>query len=208
VRPGCCSSRRASSSEGDRRNAPAGAARPPSGGHDSPWRRSAAEGVGPGATDRERSIGTSPVSSPSPIPKCSRALANALFARVAGFFIFLLAFGLRREHAALWWYGLALGASGIGALIGLTLVPRLRQRLSEQQLLLGAIWLVSLAALIAAAWHTLLAQVFLALIIGISGALGQPSFDALTQRYVAPAAQGRAFARLPRANSWSGWWGR
>jgi cobalamin synthase len=36
----------------------------------------------------------------------------------------------------------------------------------------------------------------LALIIGISGALGQPSFDALTQRYVAPAAQGRAFARF------------
>jgi len=170
VRPGCCSSRRASSSEGDRRHAPAGAARPPSGGHDSPWRRSAAEGVGPagdgsGTVDRDLAR-LQPIAHPEVLFGLS---ANALLRGVAGFFIFLLAFGLRREHAALWWYGLALGASGIGALIGLTLVPRLRQRLSEQQLLLGAIWLVSLAALIAAAWHTLLAQVFLALIIGISG---------------------------------------
>ncbi len=157
-----------------------------------PPKVSARRGDGSGTVDRDLAR-LQPIAHPEVLFGLS---ANALLRGVAGFFIFLLAFGLRREHAALWWYGLALGASGIGALIGLTLVPRLRQRLSEQQLLLGAIWLVSLAALIAAAWHTLLAQVFLALIIGISGALGQPSFDALTQRYVAPAAQGRAFARF------------
>ena len=38
----------------------------------------------------------------------------SLIRGLAGFLVFLLAFGLRREHAALWWYGLALGLSGVG----------------------------------------------------------------------------------------------
>jgi len=32
--------------------------------------------------------------------------------------------------------------------------------------------------------------------VGVVGAIGQPSFDAMTQRYVPVAAQGRAFARF------------
>jgi len=115
---------------------------------------------------------------------------------LAGFLVFLLAFGLRREHAALWWYGLALGASGIGAMIGLTQVGRLRRALSEQQILLGSIWLISLAAAGAAAWRTLLAQVVLAFFVGVAGSFAQPSFDAMTQRFVPVPLQGRAFARF------------
>ena len=45
-------------------------------------------------------------------------------------------------------------------------------------------------------WGTLLAQVVLAFVVGLAGALAQPSFDAMTQRYIPPAAQGRAFARF------------
>ena len=120
----------------------------------------------------------------------------SLIRGLAGFLVFLLAFGLRREHAALSWYGLALGASGIGALLGLTVVGRLRQRLVEQQILLGAIWLIAVTALGAAFWGALPAQVGLAFVVGVAGALAQPSFDAMAQRYVPPAAQGRAFARF------------
>ena len=36
----------------------------------------------------------------------------------------------------------------------------------------------------------------LAFIIGLAGACAQPSFDAMTQRYIPPASQGRAFARF------------
>jgi hypothetical protein len=36
----------------------------------------------------------------------------------------------------------------------------------------------------------------LAFMVGMAGALAQPSFDAMTQRYIPPAAQGRAFARF------------
>ena len=42
----------------------------------------------------------------------------------------------------------------------------------------------------------LVVQVLLAGWIGLSGAIAQPSFDAITQRNVAPGAQGRTFARF------------
>jgi len=110
--------------------------------------------------------------------------------------VFLVAFGLRREHAALWWYGLVLGASGVGSLVGLLIMARLRQWLSEQQILLGAVWLIAVGAIAAALWGTIVAQAMLALFVGFAGSLAQPSFDAIAQRFVPLAAQGRAFARF------------
>ncbi len=115
---------------------------------------------------------------------------------LAGFLVFLFAFGLRREHASLAWYGLALGASGAGSLIGLAMVPRLRRHLAEQQILLVAIWLIALGAALAAVWRVLPAQVLLALVVGVASSLAQPSFDALAQSLVPVPAQGRAFARF------------
>ena len=45
-------------------------------------------------------------------------------------------------------------------------------------------------------WGTLFAQVVLAFMVGLCGAVAQPSFDAMTQRYIPLSAQGRAFARF------------
>ena len=123
--------------------------------------------------------------------------ANSILRGIAGFLVFLLAFGLRREHAALWWYGLALGGSGVGALVGLSLVPRLRNRMREPQMLLLSLALVGVAAAAAAyVGGGLPVQILLAIVIGIAGSISQPSFDAMTQRLVPVAAQGRAFARF------------
>ena len=122
--------------------------------------------------------------------------ANSLLRGIAGFLVFLLAFGLRRSHAPLWWYGLALGASGIGALIGLSLVPRLRRIMGEPSMLLSCLLAICIGAIGAANLGGLGVQMVLALLVGVAGAVGQPSFDALTQQYVPAAAQGRAFAKF------------
>ena len=122
--------------------------------------------------------------------------ANSLLRGIAGFLVFLLAFGLRRSHAPLYWYGLALGASGIGALIGLSLVPRLRRAMKEPSMLTVALIGVALGGVAAAYVGSLGAQIVFSMLVGIAGAIGQPSFDAMTQRYVPRHAQGRAFARF------------
>jgi len=116
---------------------------------------------------------------------------------LTGFMTFMLAFGLRRiPGVGLWWYGLVLAGSGAGAIVGLVLVGRLRRRLTEQQMLLGALWLIAVTAAGCAVWGTLFAQVVLAFMVGLCGAVAQPSFDAMTQRYIPFAVQGRAFARF------------
>lgn len=122
--------------------------------------------------------------------------ASATVRLTSGFLTFLIAFGLRREHAALWWYGVAFAASGAGALLGLYLVRRLRSHFSEQVLLAAALVLVVLGAATAGVIGTVAAQAFLAFVAGVVGAIAQPSFDALTQRRIPQRAQGRVFARF------------
>jgi len=122
--------------------------------------------------------------------------AMSIIRGVQGFQIFLLAFGLRRLKVGLYIYGLALSASGAGAIVGLVVLGRLRKRMSEQQLLLSSLCLIAASSAGVAVWGTLVAQVLLAFMVGMAGALAQPSFDAMTQRFIPQAAQGRAFARF------------
>ena len=112
-----------------------------------------------------------------------------------GFLTFLLAFDLRRAHATLW-YGPTLGLSIAGAVVGVLVVPRARRLFSEQQVLTLCIWLVAVTAVLTAVVGGVVIQTLLAFVIGFSGGAGKPAFDALVQRYVPTAAQGRAFARF------------
>ncbi len=122
--------------------------------------------------------------------------AASIMRFAAGFATFLLAFGLRRESAGLGWYAFALGLSGIGSLGGLAFVTRMRNVLKESTLLTIALFATGAGAAFASLHPVLIVQVILAGWIGVSGAVAQPSFDAITQRNVAPGAQGRTFARF------------
>jgi hypothetical protein len=115
---------------------------------------------------------------------------------LAGFLTFLIAFGLRREGAATWWFGLVLGALTAGALIGVLLVSRIRRMLSEQQMVSGVLWLVAAFAGLGAAFPSRVFEAVVALVVGMAGAIAKPSFDALVQRHVRESDQGRAFARF------------
>ena len=113
-----------------------------------------------------------------------------------GFLTFLLAFALRRDHAATWWYGLIIVGSGLGAILGSLTVPYLRRMLHEAHILLLALCSVAVLGVISAVFDARIAQVLLAAVVGFSAAVGKPSFDAIVQKGVPPAAQGRAFGRF------------
>ena len=113
-----------------------------------------------------------------------------------GFLTFLFAFGLRREGAATWWFGLLIGALTVGAVIGVLLVGRIRRVLSEQQMLMASLWLVAAAGLLGWVFPRQGLQALVAMAVGAAGAMAKPSFDALVQRHVRESDQGRAFARF------------
>lgn len=122
--------------------------------------------------------------------------AAALMRFAVGFATFLLAFGLRRASAGLGWYAVALGLSGVGSLGGLAFVTRARHVLKESSLLTVALLATGLGAVAASTHPVIWVQTLLAGWLGVTAAIAQPSFDAITQRYVAPGAQGRTFARF------------
>ncbi len=122
--------------------------------------------------------------------------AAALMRFAVGFATFLLAFGLRRQHAGLGYFAFALVLSGLGALLGLALVTRVRSALTETTLLTMALLGTGVGSALASLRPTLVAQIVLAGWLGLCAAVAQPTFDAITQRHVAPGAQGRTFARF------------
>ena len=122
--------------------------------------------------------------------------AAALMRFTVGFATFLLAFGLRRENAGLGYFAVALTLSAFGALIGLALVTRVRNVVPESTLLALALLATGGGAALASFHPTLIAQVILAGWLGLCAAVAQPTFDSITQRHVAPGAQGRTFARF------------
>jgi hypothetical protein len=115
---------------------------------------------------------------------------------LVGFVTFLIAFGLRRQGAATWWFGFLLGALTAGALVGVLLVSRARRFLSEQQMLVAALWSVAVVAGLGALFPARVMLALVAFTVGLAGAMAKPSFDALVQRHVRESDQGRAFARF------------
>jgi hypothetical protein len=130
-------------------------------------------------------------------PEVTLALsAMSVLKGVLGFLTFFVAFELDRAGAAKWWYGFVLGSTMAGAIVGVLVVPRLRRVMSEPQMLAAALWLVAVSGVLSAVIGGRTVQAFLAFAIGVAGASAKPAFDALVQRHVPPASQGRAFARF------------
>ena len=122
--------------------------------------------------------------------------AMSILKGLVGFITFLLAFALKSSKHTAPWYGFMLVATMAGTILGVLLVPRIRRVLSEAQLIAVAIWSVAIAGALAAFVGGIIIQALVALVIGMAGSAAKPAFDALVQRYVPVAAQGRAFARF------------
>jgi MFS family permease len=127
------------------------------------------------------------------------AVAIAGLRAVTGFVTFLLVFTFRRDSAALVWYGLALGASQVGNVLGALLAPSLRERFREEWIVTAASAVVGTATLLAGVvtWgrHWSIA-VLLAAGTGLAAGSAKLAFDSMVQRDVPVRQRSRSFARF------------
>jgi MFS family permease len=127
------------------------------------------------------------------------ALATAGLRASTGFVLFLLVFTFRRGSAALIWYGLALGASQVGNVIGALLAPRLRRLGREEWMLTASSVVVGAGALGAGLVHwgrEWLVAVALAAGVGLAASSGKLAFDSMVQRDVPSRVRAKSFARF------------
>jgi len=113
-----------------------------------------------------------------------------------GFLTFLLAFAFRRAHAPSWWFGVAIGASLAGTLVGALVAPRVRRLVSEERMLTASLVFVAVAAAVGARFGNRAAASALAGVVGLAASAAKLAFDSMVQRDAPAAAQGRAFARF------------
>jgi hypothetical protein len=125
------------------------------------------------------------------------ASAMGLMRGIVGFLAFLLAFHLRAEGAPPWQFGVVLGTSGVGSLLGSLVAPALRRSgMAEERMLQLVLLVTSGAAILAAIAGGLAAASGLALALAISAACGKLAFDSVVQRDAPDANRGRSFARF------------
>ncbi len=112
-----------------------------------------------------------------------------------GFFIFTLAFALRRSSEPALIYGLAAAAYGIGAFLGHTAATVLRRWLSEEQLIGLSLALPAVFTAIGILGASVPLLIVISGLVGLSTTLGRNAFDGLLQRRAPEALLGRAGAR-------------
>ncbi len=115
---------------------------------------------------------------------------------MTGFTLFLIAFWLRTDDAAPWWFGFMFIASGVGQLLGAVSAPWLRRRIREEVLLASTLLLSAAVSFYVVTAPDRFSVLVLAMVIGFMSALGKLCFDAIVQRDEVPADRGRTFARF------------
>jgi hypothetical protein len=99
-------------------------------------------------------------------------------------------------HHPAWHFGIVLGCSVAGSLLGAVVAPRLRKAISEERILTGALVATVGAALAAALRGGLLGAAALVIVVGVAASAGKLAFDSLVQRDAPDANRGRSFARF------------
>ena len=112
-----------------------------------------------------------------------------------GFFIFTLAFTLRRSSEPALVYGLAAGAYGIGAFLGHTAATVLRRWFREEQLIGLSLALPGAFTAVGILGASIPLLIVTSGLVGLSTTLGRNAFDGLLQRRAPEALLGRAGAR-------------
>lgn len=113
-----------------------------------------------------------------------------------GFLFFEMLFYVRRTGASIGWVGAGLAAASVATMLGNAVGPRLRRRVREELMLIGALGLAAVAGISTALAPGLLTSVVLMATVNGSAAVGKLAFDSIVQRDAPEANQGQAFAQF------------
>ena len=116
---------------------------------------------------------------------------------IVGFLTFVVAFYIRNAGSSELWFAVVLAASGLGALLGAALTPRLRRAWREETILIAVLLLVMVTGIAAATFGSKLASATAAaLVVGLGASGGKLAFDSIVQRDAPDANRGRSFAKF------------
>ncbi|MDQ3470557.1 MAG: MFS transporter [Actinomycetota bacterium] len=124
------------------------------------------------------------------------AWAFTVVRAAVGFFVFGLAFALRRGSEPAWMYGAAVVAYGVGTFGGNTVAPLLRRRYREDTLISGSLVALAMAAGFGALGPSRTLVLLTSLVLGAVASVGRQCFDSLVQTRAPQASRGRSFARF------------
>ncbi len=113
-----------------------------------------------------------------------------------GFFVFGLAFALRRTSEPAWMYGAAVAAYGAGTYLGNSVAPMLRRRFGEGHLTAGALAGLAIVLAFGALGPSRPIVIFVSLVLGGVAAVARQGFDAMVQTHAPMVTRGRSFARF------------
>lgn len=113
-----------------------------------------------------------------------------------GFYIFGMAFALRRTSESAWIYGAAAALYGLGVFAGNALAPWLGRRVAEDRLVAGSLFALAGVAAFGALGPSRVLVLLVSGVLGLAASIGRQGFDSLVQQRAEPATQGRAFARF------------
>jgi MFS family permease len=120
----------------------------------------------------------------------------AILRASVGFLFFQLLFFVRRHDAGIGWVGAGLAASSMATMLGNAAGPRLRRRVREELMLIGALFLAAAAGIATSMAAGLLSSVVLMAAVNGAAAVGKLAFDSIVQRDAPEANQGQAFAQF------------
>lgn len=126
------------------------------------------------------------------------AASNAYVAvrLVVGFFVFGLAFALRRDSEPAWMYVTAVGAYGVGVFVANVVAPTVSRYLRHERMMAAALAVLGVFSVLGAVGPSRTLIIAMSGVLGLSVGIGRQAFDAMLQHRAPLAMRGRAFARF------------
>jgi hypothetical protein len=123
------------------------------------------------------------------------AVVMTVLRAAVGYTLFHLAFLFRSDsEGGAVWFAAAVGLSALATMVGNAIAPRLRNRMKEETMLIGALGGAALFGVVTALFGGPLAGTVLAAVLNLAASVSRLSFESIVQHDAPGANQGRAFA--------------